>query len=306
LKFLRRTAGRLSEAVAHAIRWSGLSALIRNTVAYRKASILLYHDPAPDLMERHLDYLVKRYHIVPLAQLVDAITARNWRIMPPKSLVITFDDGVRHNADLLHLFERYSVQPTIYVCSQIVGRDRHYWFHEIDDSESLKALSTADRLAVLARQVGFAPLKDYPAEQRQALNREEIAAMSQQVDFQSHTRFHPVLTTCSDAECREEIELSRREVEELSGKPCRHFSYPNGDYTEREVTLVKGAGYASGRTIDLGWNDAHSDPYRLKVLSWRDDTSVDRLAADLSGIPGFFSRLRRGSIRGRHRTVRLT
>jgi peptidoglycan/xylan/chitin deacetylase (PgdA/CDA1 family) len=293
----------ISEAMAIVLRWSGIPFLVRNTLARGKVSIILYHSPSLEVLESHLDYLVRRYRIITLSQLVDAIHERNWDSVPGKALVITFDDGDRENFALLELFNRYSVVPTIYLCSQIVGHARHYWFNEVEDPEPLKALPNAERLAVLERRTGFAPTKEY-AEDPQALSREQVAEMAGHVDFQSHTRFHPVLTTCSDAECRDEVERSRIEVEELSGRECRHFSYPNGDYGLRERVLVEQAGYASGRTIDLGWNDINSDPYRLKILSWRDDTSVSRLAADLTGIPGYLARLRRGSIRGRHRPVR--
>lgn len=84
------------------------------------------------------------------------------------------------------------------------------------------------------------------------------------------------------------MESSRVEIEQLSGRECRHFSYPNGDYGLRELRFVEEAGYASGRSIDLGWNDANTNPRRLKILSWRDDTSVNRLVADLIGSPAFW------------------
>jgi peptidoglycan/xylan/chitin deacetylase (PgdA/CDA1 family) len=298
---IRRT---LSEAFSWAVRWSGLAFLVRETIATRHAAILLYHDPSPTVLEAHLRYLSSRYRFIALSDLVDALHARDWSKIPEKALVVTLDDGVKGNFALLDLFVAYSVVPTIYVCTEIVGTNRHFWFLETDDATGLKSLPNSERLARLLETVAYTPDREYP--ERQALTCAEIRAMASHVDFQSHTRFHPILTTCGDDECEVEIARSRVEVENLSGSACIHFSFPNGDYAERELELVKRAGYASARTIDFGWNSVRTDPYRLKILGCSsDDESVNRLAADLTGITGFLGRLVRGSGRGRHRSLQL-
>lgn len=291
------------EGVSFAIRWSGIAPAVRSTVARRRASILLYHDPTPAVLEAHFRYLADRYNFVSLSDLVDALGNGSWDSLPDRPLVVTFDDGHQGNADLLPLFARYNVVPTVYLCSQIVDTRRRYWFLEADDPEPLKPLDTAERIAVLAR-TGFEPAKEYPDNGRQALSHAELAVMAPQVEFASHTRFHPILTTTSDPECADEILASKSELEALLGQECLHFSYPNGDYSPREIELLRAAGYRSGRTVDLGWNGPRTDVYRLKILGTEDDASVNRLAADLTGIPGYLTRLSRGSFRGRHVQVR--
>jgi hypothetical protein len=69
----------------------------------------------------------------------------------------------------------------------------------------------------------------------QALSVDEMERLIEAVDFGAHARFHPVLTTCLDAECETEIESSRTEVETVIGGACVDFSYPNGDYGDREL-----------------------------------------------------------------------
>ncbi len=286
------------EIVSFFIRWSGLSLLVRHTVARRKASILLYHDPSPQTLERHLRYLAPRYSFISLTELVDAITEQRMSSLPPRSLVFTFDDAHRRNAELTDVLERYGVVPTIYACSQIVATDRHFWFMETDDPEPLKSQMNTERLARLEHARGFTNVRDYP--DRQALSAEEVSRMDGSVEFASHTRFHPVLTTCGDDECGVEIIRSKAELEAILGAPCHHFSYPNGDYGEREIEYVRQAGYASARTVDIGWNDESTDPFRLRILGTADDASVNRLVADLSGLAGWIARARHGSFNGRH------
>lgn len=255
--------------------------------------MLVYHQPTPETLERHLEYLSCRYQFVSLTAVVEAMHSRRGDSLPPNALVLTFDDGYRENVDLAGLFERYGVVPTIYLCSQLVDTDRRFWFTIVPDPEPLKHLPNAERLAVLAQSTGFSPTLEYTGSQRQALSRDEIDTLGATSEFGSHTRFHPILPSCSDQDAETEIRASRLELEAMVGRGCQHFSYPNGDYTQRDVELVKAAGYRSGRTVEVGWNDANSDPFRLKVLGVPDDASINRLAADLSGVTSNIGRFRR-------------
>ncbi|MGH8642679.1 MAG: polysaccharide deacetylase family protein [Burkholderiales bacterium] len=293
----------MKETVAKAIHLSGLPFLIRHAIARNRATIIHYHEPRPEALDRHLAWLGRRYTFIPLGRLAQAVHARDWSGIPPYALVVTMDDGHRTNRAALDVFRKHGVVPTLYLCSQIVGTRRHYWFKfPAADVDALMRLPTLERLQRLA-EAGSSPTTQYPEAERQALSRQEVAEMADAVEFGSHSRFHPVLTMCSDQECAEEIVVSRTEVEALTGRRCDHFAYPNGDYTERELELVRSAGYRSARTIDVGWNGADADPYRLKVTGVADDASVHRLAAQLSGAMGYLGYLRRGSWRGRWPTI---
>jgi peptidoglycan/xylan/chitin deacetylase (PgdA/CDA1 family) len=272
-------------ALYFGVRRSGLPALARRTYARGRCGILVYHNPEPELLERHLAWLAPRVRFVTLDALVDALHEGDWSALPETGLVVTVDDGHAGNAALVDTFRRYGVRPTIFACSQIVGTRRRYWF-TVDgvDKQRLMHVPNERRLAILAEQVGFA--QDAENGSRQALSREDVAWMKEHVDFESHTRFHPILTECSDDECEEELDLSRRELVALTGRDVRHFAYPNGRYGPREVALLRRLGYRSGRTIDLGWNGPTTDPYRLKVLGVPDEASIDLLATQLCSVPG--------------------
>ena len=248
---------------------------------------------------RHLAYLTRHYSVIPLGDLVAAMEAGDLARLPPRSLVVTLDDGHARNASLGETFRRYGVRPTIYVCSQIVGTVRHYWFTAVENREAqaLKLLPNTERLRILEERAGFSPTRDYSASERQALTLEELACAMAWADIGAHSRSHPILTSCSDDVLEEEVAGSRRDLEAIIGGPCLHFAYPNGTYADREVDLVKGAGFASARTIDFGWNEAGTDRFRLKSVSVTGDASISVLLAQLSGAPARLnslkSRLRR-------------
>lgn len=248
-----------------------------------------------------MKYLARRYRIVPLAQLVDAIRRRDWSAMPSKSLVVTFDDGHRGNYDLLPIFRKYAVRPTIYLVSRVVATHRHFWFRDLTLAETgrLKRKPNHRRLALLDEEYGFNQTREYPAEERQALSAAEIKEMAPWVDFQAHTCFHPILPGCTDEECRWEVETCRRDLEQLLGHSVEHFSYPNGDHGEREIALAREAGFQSARTVDVGWNDLRTDPFRLRITGVTDDASINMLAAQLTGLTMYVSYRKRGGKGGR-------
>jgi peptidoglycan/xylan/chitin deacetylase (PgdA/CDA1 family) len=285
--------GRLSERLCHTIRALRADDLVRATVARRRVSILMYHRPTAAGLERHLEYLLPRYTLIPLDALVDALASGEWDALPHPALVVTFDDAASEIAGLEHVLRRYDVPATVYACSAIAGTNRRFWFEAVPDPWSIIELPNPTRLALLA-EAGYAP--ESAAPERSALSRDELERLCHVADVQSHTRFHPPLTTCTDAEAELEIRASREEIEALTGRPCLHLCYPHGIYGDREVAFARQAGYRSARTTDIGWNGPHADPFRLRILGTVDDCSMARLAADLSGI-GFLFRLRELRVR---------
>ena len=205
--------------------------------------------------------------------------------MPPRALAVTLDDGHARNFSLLEVFQRYAVTPTIFVCTRIVGTMRHFWFRDARvDFETLVALPDDERLRALRDKFDFDVEREYPTEERQALSAEELAVMSPYVEFGAHTRYHPTLTTCPPSASEREIAGSKADLEELLKLECKHFSYPNGDYSDREIELVKRSGYLSARTADAGWNSRSTDPFRLRTTGIGDDASLNMLTLQLSGV----------------------
>ena len=282
----------LKNIVAIFVCLSGMPVLIREWICRHRVAILLYHDPKPSIFAKHIAYLSRHYTIIPLDTLVAAVHRKDFSQVPPKSVVITIDDGHAGNIALLPIFKQYRIRPTLYVCTQIIDTHRHFWFRIAGQSkaekERLKRLPNAERLAHLKRTAGFEPEKVYP--ERQALTISEIQEMAENVDFQPHTRFHPILPRCPEVECREEILGSKTDLETLLGVTCSHFSYPNGDYTERESEMVKTGGFRSARTTDIGWNPLEMPLYRLKAVPITDDAGLTLFRAELTTIPQRLSR----------------
>ena len=274
---------------------SGVIALLRRALWRDRVLILVYHDPSPQVLDQHLSYLRRIADPVELRAVNSPSTGR------PR-FAVTLDDGHAGNRQLLDVFKAHGVKATIFLCSQIVGTRRQFWWQSSAEAkrqaECFKRQTNSDRLESLAR-LGYS--QEAEQSTRSALSNAEIREMNSICDFGSHGRFHPILTSCEDNECRDEIIRSRPEIQQMTGKDCICFAYPNGNYGEREKIFVRSAGYTFARTCDLGWNDERTDPFRLKAVAVSDDSSLTRFVMQISMIAPYLRYLRAGSWTGRFR-----
>lgn len=148
--------------------------------------------------------------------------------------VITLDDGYADNlAAALPILARHGFSATCYMVSGACGG------YNVWDAERLgvrKPLMTVGQLR-LWQQAGM-----------------EVGA---------HTRTHPRLSQCSDAQLREEIAGSKRELEDVLGKPVSQFCYPYGDTDERVAAVVREAGFSAATTTRRGRARPGMDSWQL-------------------------------------------
>lgn len=273
----------MSNVVYKVLRFSGIAWLWREMVQRNKVTFLLFHDMDVGDAERNFAYLKRHYHFISLSDYLDAVS--NGNPLPKKSVVITFDDGHLSNYQMLPVIQRLHIPVTIFLCSSIVGTQRHFWFRHSEDMKSqvepLKQLTNNKRLEAL-KHWDFDQQQSYS--DIQALTLAQILEMKSQVDFQSHTCFHPILPQCTGKEAWQEIAGSKRQLENDFGLRITALSYPNGDYSERDIEMAKEAGYRCGVTVDSGYNDKHSDLFRLKRFSVNDAKSITELMVKASGV----------------------
>ncbi|WP_440952849.1 polysaccharide deacetylase family protein [Methanococcoides sp. FTZ1] len=267
------------------LRLTGVPFLFREVLQKNKVSIILFHDIDPDIIETYLRTLIPRYNFISLQDYISAREAGTVDELPPRSMIITLDDGHKSNYELKPLLEKYKVPATIFLCSGIVDTNRHFWWkHETGGEygrEHLKSMPNQEKLEVL-KQFGFEVTKEFG--DRQALLKSEIEDMEDMVDFQSHTVFHPILPMCTDEEAEWEIAQSKKDLEEKYGFSINTLSYPNGDYSKRDIELARKAGYTCAITIEPGFNSADTDLFRLKRAPIRDGADVNELLVKASGV----------------------
>ena len=264
------------------LRRLGFCYVVRKCLWRNRAAILYYHDPKPSVLDAHLTYLKRIARIVSLPEL--------WNSFANGPLaVITIDDGALGNLELKEVFQKHGVRPTLYLSTGTISCDAGFWWHSVATKEEVRRLK---RLANHARKKELQALGFYETKQaipRQAIPVERLQSVQEWADLGAHSRFHPILTRCDDQECQAEIAGSKKEFLPL-GIELRDFSYPNGNYSEREIAFVQAAEFRSARTCDPGWNDPQTGRFRLKAIYIDDEACVDKFAIQLTGIPALASR----------------
>jgi peptidoglycan/xylan/chitin deacetylase (PgdA/CDA1 family) len=180
------------------------------------------------------------YHAVSQLRAFDAL--EYGKPLPPKPIMITFDDGYR---DVLGkaapILDRLHMPATAYVITdRTSGPDPSFLtWGEVRDLE----------------RRGFA--------------------------IGSHTVHHLDLTSLSDSQALEELESSRRVLQQKLHHPVQWFAYPAGAEDLRIVQLVRRAGYVLAVTTQPGRTQNATDPLTLRRYEILDTTNVAGLAAIL-------------------------
>lgn len=214
----------------------------KRAVDYRYPRILMYHmvrEPipgkkfnslrvSPKNFEMQIKYLHDNgWHSYTMEEV---ILQKN--TLPPKSVVITFDDGYQDNlTNALPILKKYGFKATIYLVN-----DRH----NRDWSGYRKAKNEG------------AGLKDEPK-----LSDDEVKALleSDLIEIGAHTLSHANLNALSVEEAKNEICTSKEEIEAEFTTPCSSFAYPFGLYSKRDSDIVLECGYTNAVTTKIGIAD---------------------------------------------------
>ena len=162
--------------------------------------------------------------------------------LPPKAVLITFDDGYHDNLDnAAGVLKKYGYPAVLFVPIGYLD-DRHPLPHE----ERLAAQG------ILNRTIDWAEMAD--------LERAGIR-------IESHGISHRPLADLELDEAAREIALSKLRLEEKLERPVRAFSYVKGSeahYKPVHLSLVRQAGYDVAFTAVSGSNSPTTDPLQLR------------------------------------------
>lgn len=207
----------------------------------KKASILMYHsidyNPVfftmrPEGFQKQMNYLFKKnYNVVALNKLIEYIKNKN---IPPKTVVLTFDDGYEDNYfNAFPVLKKYNFPATIFLATGFVGK---------------KKISKS-------KGISF-----------QMLNWQQIKEMhnSGLIDFEPHTMSHPKLNQIPLKKAKKEILESKEIIEQNLDKKCRFFAYPYGKYNQEIKESLKKNKFWAAVAIKEGLVLSHDDLFNLK------------------------------------------
>jgi len=198
-------------------------------------------------------------HCRVLRDTCDPISLDDWRAaragvrpLPPRPVLITFDDGYRTVLTLgVPVLRRFGLPAAVFVCSAPARAHTMLWFDAVAQTrgesavEPLKTASYEEWAAQAASLM--VPISD--DDPHALLTPVEIATLSaiDGLEVGAHTANHPILASASPAVQRGEILENKDSLELWTGRGVSAFAYPNGrpgvDYTQETVGLVGELGF---------------------------------------------------------------
>jgi len=115
------------------------------------------------------------------------------------------------------------------------------------------------------------------------------------ISFGSHSDGHGILSKLSTEHAKQDVLVSKREIESHLSEPVRFFAYPNGrveDFNEETKRILREAGFGCGLSTIPGMNDYDTDKYELRRVSVSNNDDFWGFLARLSGLTALFSRVK--------------
>ena len=207
---------------------------------------------APELLRDHLDALVdggcRTLTVSEYARL-----RAGGRPLPPRTVLLTFDDGFTDFATVaLPMLQERGLRATLYVPTGLVGDSSRWMTHERETERPL---------------LGWAQLA-------------QVAAAGVELGAHSHT--HPQLDRLPPWRLAAELRRPRELIEQRLQVPAPTFSYPYGYRTAAVRRAVAAAGYVAACAVDDLPASAADDPYDLPRITVGGGTTAETLLARLT------------------------
>lgn len=256
--------GPLGRLAKHGLHATGYYHHRLAQVEFPGVAVLCYHgirgDETGDLPFRdlHVDRSAFEGHCrvireccspISTAQLLAAL---NGASLPPRPVIVTFDDGYRSVLDLgLPILEECEIPAVVFVCVEPIVRREHFWYDSVYRARGGEAVAAARRIGTAEWRTlvdaTATPAHASDAHRPMTIDELQRLAASPLIEIGGHTMTHLTLALASVEEQRDEIQKCRNDVTALVGKIPAGFAYPYGlrpdDYSADTVALVAEAGF---------------------------------------------------------------
>lgn len=276
-------------------------------------------DATPDQFDQQL--ALARDHFEPIG-VDDVVAWLRGAPLPRNPLLVTFDDGYLDCRTVaLPILQKHGIRATFFLATDYLTKRRLFWWDRIalllkrscreslavplagptplplgasrsaTERHLLQIVKKHPRLdldAFLDEVAHAADVHIAPEEERALVDRylmtwDDVAEMARAgMDIGSHTRSHRILQTLDEAALDDELEGSRREIEERISRPVNSIAYPVGYPVVGYPSIVRAlarSGYEVGFSAASGASSTWAPPSR-----W----NVKRMAMDVDHTTRFF------------------
>jgi peptidoglycan/xylan/chitin deacetylase (PgdA/CDA1 family) len=213
--------------------------------------------------EAQLNYLRRHYHLISLAEFVEA--RKNNVPLPDYSVVLTFDDGYRNflTSALPRLVAR-NMSVSIFLITDRIQPETQSHVNKWRESDDEGYLSW-----------------------------EEIKTLQQRgVEIGSHTCSHRKLSEIVPVEAERELAVSHQTIAARLSQATMPLAFPYGSYSEAVIEITRRLPYTCALTTDAGTNGDATNLFLLRRNLIGDDDDEGLFAARVSGLTTLFQRAR--------------
>jgi peptidoglycan/xylan/chitin deacetylase (PgdA/CDA1 family) len=246
--------------------------------------------------DKKVKFLKKHFNIL---SLTEAITLLKTKRLPPKALVITFDDGYQDNFTVAALILKKHNCPATFFISTSGVEEGYLWNDKVEqllDNTKMNAISAniiGEGIAIksktektLAFQLLLSKLKFLSHEKRtQQLKKltdelgdieckrtmmttDQIKKLHQDgFTIGAHTHSHTILTTENINNCQQELLNNKNKLEAIINDRIKFIAFPNGlferDFTFEHCDIAKDMEFEAGFSTNDGGATSSSNSYTI-------------------------------------------
>jgi peptidoglycan/xylan/chitin deacetylase (PgdA/CDA1 family) len=221
-------------------------------------------------------------HCQVIAATCQPIALDDWRAalaggepLPPRPVLVTFDDGYRSVFEVARpILQRHRIPATMFICSDPVRDRRLLWFDRMARERGEVATNVSRRPP--PEDLG-APAHEgtIDADPLAPMSIDEVRTLATEgFEIGVHTASHPHLSELTPEEQERELLSCRRALEEWTGRPVTSLAYPFGkrtaDYTDETVAIAARLGFDMAFTTRADFARPGESPFersRFLVVS---------------------------------------
>jgi len=263
---------------------------------------------SPTEFANQLNALQRRFHLVSLEEVLQA--SHHQLQLPPRSVLITFDDAYQSFADFAWPeLRRRNIPVVLFVPTSFPDHpERTFWWDRIYwslystkvnsltlDGETIPigSLESKNRAA---RRV-MTSIKQRPHDEamtlveeigdklrvesrpNEVISWEHLARLTKEgVTIGAHSHTHPLMNQLPLEVAKEEAETSRAILQDRLGQPIDSFCYPAGGFDDNVVDLIKQLGFQMAFSTYRGINEmASCDRFRMRRINVGIRTSINAM-----------------------------
>jgi len=273
---------------------------------------------------KHLAYLVKHHRVLSLTEAVDALKNEE-PLPPNAAVITIDDGCADAYEVAFPVLKQFNLPATIYVVTDFLDGKCWLWTDltryilrntkldslkiefggddkiETKLADAVQRTETANRinsrLKKLPDEAKENKIKEIadnlkvgipaaPVDEFKPISWEQAREMDAgNVQIESHTVTHPILTNINGSRLDYELQTSRKRLEHKLEKEVRHFCYPNGSLNDAVKAAVVTAGYASAVTTAYGFNESGANQFVLNRIDAL--AAIENFAQSASGFEAF-------------------